>query len=166
MSSQSPTLHLVCGKIAAGKSTLTAKLGDADATIVIAEDDWLGSLYADQMTSIQDFVRCSNNLRNAMSPHIVSLLNAGTSVVLDFQANTIESREWMMAIIRETGVAHQLHHLDVPDEVCKARLRERNEQGDHPFVVSEDQFDQITEHFVAPTSSEGFNVVLHKFAGV
>lgn len=42
-----PTLHMICGKIAAGKSTLAARLAEADRTVLIAEDDWLGALYAD-----------------------------------------------------------------------------------------------------------------------
>ena len=40
-----PILHLVCGKPAAGKSTLTARLGAADDTRVISEDSWLAALY-------------------------------------------------------------------------------------------------------------------------
>jgi hypothetical protein len=37
----SPTLCFLCVKITSGKSTLTAKLGDLDGAIVIAEDEWL-----------------------------------------------------------------------------------------------------------------------------
>jgi predicted kinase len=33
-----PTLHMLCGKIAVGKSTLAAKLGESPATIVIVQD--------------------------------------------------------------------------------------------------------------------------------
>lgn len=61
----------------------------------------------------------------------------------------------------ETGADHQLHVLDVPEEVCIARLRARNAQGDHPFVATEEQFRQLSKHFVAPTPDEGFNIVLH-----
>jgi hypothetical protein len=32
------TLHMPCGKIAPGKSTLSAKRGEAENTIVISED--------------------------------------------------------------------------------------------------------------------------------
>jgi predicted kinase len=162
MPSTSPTLHLVCGKIASGKSTLTAKLGDMPKTVVIAEDDWLATLYSDEMASISDYVRCSAKLQAIMGPYIVSLLNAGVSVVLDFPANTVANRMWMRAIIDVTNVAHRLHFLDVPDEVCKARLRARNESGEHPFAVTDEQFSQISRHFVAPTAEEGFNIVTHR----
>jgi len=161
MSPTPPTLHLLCGKIASGKSTLTAQLGSLDGNIVIAEDDWLNALYSDQMSSISDYVRSTSQLRRIMGPHVASLLNAGVSVVLDFQANTVQSRNWMRGILEQTNSAHKLHVLDVPDEVCMARLHARNAQGDHPFAATEEQFRQISKHFLAPSPDEGFNIVLH-----
>jgi predicted kinase len=50
---QSPAiLHMMCGKIASGKSTLSAQLAREGAAVVIAEDAWLDVLFADQMQSI------------------------------------------------------------------------------------------------------------------
>jgi predicted kinase len=159
--SMSPILHLVCGKIASGKSTLSAQLGKLDKAIVIAEDDWLNALYAQEMTSMADYMRCMTKLRNIIGPHVVSLLNNGVSVVLDFQANTVESRDWMRSILDQTNAHHKLHVLDVPEKVCIARLHARNAKGDHPFAATQDQFQKISKHFVAPSTDEGFNVVLH-----
>ena len=161
MLSTHPTLHLLCGKVASGKSTLSAKLGKQSRTVIIAEDQWLAKLYSDEMASVSDYVTYSARLRTIMKEHIVSLLNAGTSVVLDFQANTVDSRKWMLEIIQTTNVLHQLHYLNVSDEVCKTRLRERNLTNNHPFKVTPEQFDLITAHFVAPTDAEGFEIVLH-----
>jgi predicted kinase len=45
MSKVKATLFLMCGKIAAGKSTLAAKLATAPGTILISEDQWLTRLY-------------------------------------------------------------------------------------------------------------------------
>ncbi len=157
----SPTLHLMCGKIAAGKSALAAKLGSLDATVVIAEDDWLSALYSDEMSSISDYVRCTSKLRKIIGPHVASLLNAGVSVVLDFQANTIEARIWMRGILAQTNADHQLHVLDVSDEICITRMRARNASGNHPFAPTEEQFLQLSKHFVAPSADEGFNIVRH-----
>ena len=161
MSPRSPILHLLCGKIASGKTSLASRLGGQPETVVIAEDDWLQALFADRMASISDYVRCAEKLRAVMGPHTVSLLNAGVSVVLDFPANTPETRNWMRDIVAQTTAAHKLHVLDVPDQVCMARLRARNAQGDHPFAVTEAQFRQISRHFRPPSAEEGFNIVMH-----
>lgn len=154
-------LHLMCGKIAAGKSTLATKLSDQIGHIKIAEDDWLAALFSDQMTSISDYVRCSTKLQHIMGPHVTSLLNKGVSVVLDFPANTVAQRAWMRDIITATGVDHQLHHLDISDKICIERLHDRNAMGGHPFAATEEQYALISKHFVPPADGEGFNIIRH-----
>ena len=90
-----------------------------------------------------------------------ALLVAGVSVVLDFPANTVANRAWARGIFEKAGAAHRLHFLDVPDEVCKQRLRARNASGTHAFETSDAQFDLISSHFAPPSDSEGFEVVRH-----
>lgn len=161
MPNTSPTLHMFCGNIASGKSTLAAKLGRSDGVIVISEDSWLGALYGDELQTIADYVQLATKLRAVIGPHVAALLNAGLSVVLDFPANTVEQRRWMRDILASTRAAHVLHVLDVPEEVCLARLRERNAQGKHPFAATEAQFRRISAHLVPPAPDEGFNVAVH-----
>lgn len=158
-STRPPVLHLVCGKIAAGKSTLTGQLSASSNTVLISEDVWLSQLYTDEIHSIADYARRSGQLRTALAPHIECLLLAGVSVVLDFPANTVVNRLWMRSIIEGAKVAHALHFLDVPDEVCKKRLRERNASGSHPYTPSDTDFDEITRYFVPPSGDEGFHII-------
>lgn len=162
MFSNEPTLHLVCGKIAAGKSTLTDELGERPNTIVVKEDYWLARLYPGEQNSLVDYVRNSTRLRSAIAAHLVDLLRSGVSVVLDFPANTPTSRAWMRTLFEGAGCRHQLHYLDVADEVCKARLHRRNGSGKHEFTVSDEDFDLFTSHFVPPSADEAFEVVLHR----
>jgi predicted kinase len=155
------TLYLLCGKIAAGKSTLARRLAARPATLLISEDRWTSNLFSGDLRTIDDYGRFSARLRAAIGPHIVDILKQGLSIVLDFPANTISNRNWMRSLITQANVAHELHLLDVPDTICKQRLRERNEGGEHPFQVSEAEFDLFTSYFVPPGPSEGFNVVVH-----
>lgn len=164
MSTEHPTLHILCGKIASGKSTFAAQLAAARGRVLVAEDTWLDALFADELHSLKDYVRCSSKLRRVMGPHVVALLDAGVSVVLDFPANTVAQRAWMREILAGTEAAHQLYVFDVSDEVCLAQLRARNAAGDHPFAVTEAQFHQFSSHFEAPTAEEGFNLVVHNEA--
>lgn len=161
MSQTPPTLHMLCGKIASGKSTLADHLTREDKAVCIAEDEWLNTLYPGEVTSGADYLRCTGRLRETVAPHVIDLLNAGVSVVLDFAANTVQQRAWMRGILDTTNAPHQLHVLDVPDTVCLARLRARNAEGDHPFAASEEQFHRFSEHFVLPTPQEGFKIVFH-----
>ncbi len=67
----------------------------------------------------------------------------------------------MRGIIDHSGAAHQLHHLDMSDEVCRARLHRRNAAGTHEYTVTDAEFELFTRYFVAPTPDEGFDVVVH-----
>jgi predicted kinase len=159
MAASNATLHMMCGKIAAGKSTLSAKLGEAENRIVISEDRWIAGLYQEEVKSPEDFFRRSERLRATLTPHIVDLLRAGFSVVLDFHANTIRARRWMRGLFEEGRALHRLHFLDVPDEVCRVRLHARIAAGTPG--VSDEEFEHITSFFVPPDPSEGFNVIRH-----
>jgi predicted kinase len=158
MTLQRATLHMMCGKIAAGKSTLSAKLATLPQTVKIGEDQWISHLYPG-IASTADYFRHSERLRGVLAPHVVGLLLAGVSVVLDFHANTVRSRSWMRALFEEAKADHRLHFLDVPDEVCRARLHARNAAATDPYTADDAVFDEILRHFVPPHPSENFNVI-------
>ena len=155
------TLYLLCGKTAAGKSTLARRLAERPATLLITMDHWMSILFPTENRTIEDFARLSARLRAAMGPRVVNILRQDLSVVLDFPANTVSWRNWMRSLITEADVTHEFHVLDIPDTVCRERLRQRNDDGQHPYQVSEETFDQFTSYFVPPGPDEGFNVVVH-----
>lgn len=162
MTTRPPTLYLLCGKIGAGKSTLARQLAARPATVLLSEDHFNATLFPDELKTIDDYTRYSARVRAAMGPHVVALLKAGLSVVLDFQANTLASRRWMRTLIEDAGAAHELHFLDIPDEICLRRLRARNAAGEHPYQASDADFALFTRYFVLPTADEGFNIVVHR----
>ena len=118
-------------------------------------------LFPTENRTIDDFARLSARLRDAMGPHVVDILRNDLSVVLDFPANTVKWRSWMRSLIDEADVAHELHVLDVPDAICKQRLRQRNAEGEHPYEVSEETYELFMSYFVPPGPDEGFNIVTH-----
>lgn len=164
MDKHTPTLHLVCGKVAAGKSTLCNRLAAHPATLLVSEDRWMKRLFGPELHSVEDYIRFSARLREVVGPHIDDVLRAGLSVVMDFPANTVANRQWMRDIFESASVAHVLHYLEASDEMCKARMHARYARGEHEFLVTDDQFDLITSYFAPPTMTEGFNVVTYRDA--
>lgn len=156
-----PTLHLFYGKPASGKSSLAAALAAEPGHVLISEDAWLGPLFGDRMDSLAAYVESAARLRTVMQPHVTALLRAGASVVLDFPANTPDTRLWMREIVTETGCAHHLHLLQASDALCLSRLHARNAAGDHPFALTDAQFARITAAMVPPDASEGFALAHH-----
>jgi len=157
MSRSKGTLHMLCGKIAAGKSTLSAELGKAENTVVISEDRWVAQLYPSEIKGLGDYFERSERLRGTLAPHVVDLLRVGVSVVLDFHANTVRTRRWMRDLFEQAKAPHQLHFLDVPDEVCLARMHARRAAGEH--AITDAEFNHVTSFFLAPDPGEGFNVI-------
>jgi len=156
-----PVLYLLAGKIGAGKSTLAATLARRPKTLLFSEDTLLSELYPGEVTDISNYIRCSLRLKYALKDHIVNLLKSGFSVVLDFPANTPDGRRWGKELFEAAGVPHELHYLDIPNTICKSRLRARNAKGEHPFQTSDADFDKITSYFIPPMPEEGFNIIRH-----
>jgi len=156
----SPVLHLLCGKVAAGKSTLARTLA-GDGALLVAQDPWMARLYPTELRTIEDYFKLSARLRVAMTPHLVDLLRAGLSLVLDWPANTVASRRWMRDLAAAGGAAARLHWLDLPDRQCLARLDARNAGGGHEFMVSHGEFAELARHFEPPRAEEGVPIVRH-----
>ncbi|WP_339542620.1 AAA family ATPase [Pseudomonas sp. JAI120] len=157
-----PTLHLLCGKIASGKSTLAKTLVAEHAAILLSEDTWLAQLYAGEILSIADYLRCAQRIRGVVGPLVVHLLESGVNVVLDFPANTLANREWLLGLAQAAEVPHRLHYLELDDATCRARLHARNARGDHDFAATDAEFELITQHFCVPSEEEGLVIEVHR----
>ena len=157
------TLHLFCGKMAAGKSTLAKKLAEQHNAILLVEDDWLSKLYSEEITDIASYIKYSARLKDILSEHIQSILAHGTSVVLDFPANTKDQRSWLGNLYDQQDISHILHYVEVSDEVCKRQLKQRSKDKPEGAVfTSEAEFDAITKYFQPPLESEGFNIIRYQ----
>jgi len=156
------TLHLMCGKMASGKSTLANSLAKTNDAILIVEDDWLSRLYPGEINTINDYVKYSIRLQNIITSHVASLLKQDISVVLDFPANTIKQRNQLRSIFELTGVAHKLHYVEASDEKCKEQLKTRNQsRPEQVAFTSEHEFDAINTYFQPPSVNEGLNIIRH-----
>jgi hypothetical protein len=80
-------------------------------------------------------------------------------VALDFPMNTPDRRRWAKALAEEAGVAHCLHFLDVSHAQCLSRITLRNARGEHPFALSEAEFERLAQYFVPPAEEEGMTVL-------
>jgi predicted kinase len=156
------TLYLMCGKMAAGKSTLARELAHSTQALLWIQDEFLEALFPGEIVSVADYVRCSARLRDAVGPRVQELLARNLSIVLDFPANTRTQRAWFRELIERTGVRHEMHYIDVPHAVCKRQLRQRSETlpPGTPWT-SDAEFDAITAYFEEPGPDERFTVIRH-----
>ena len=158
-------LIFLCGKMAAGKSTLARDLARQENAVLLVQDEFLDSLFPGEITDIAGFVKYSARLRDALAPHIHSLLSRGISVVLDFPGNTKAQRAWFRQLFEGAHADHELHFVDASEALCKRQLKDRS-KGLPPGSAwtTDAEFEGNTVYFQPPSEEEGFNVVHHKRA--
>ena len=156
-------LVFFCGKMAAGKSTLARQLSDRPDAVLLAQDDFLARLFPGEVVDIPSFLKYSTRIQEALAPHICSLLSLGLAVVLDFPGNTRTQRAWFRELIERSGADHELHFIDLPDDVCKRQLQQRSKAYPPGTRWTTDaEFDAITAYFEQPGADEGLNLVRHE----
>jgi predicted kinase len=156
-------LIFLCGKMAAGKSTLSRELAARENAVLLVQDEFLERLYPGEIVDIADFLKYSSRLKDALGPHICSLLSSSISVVLDFPGNTRSQRAWFRQLFEASGADHELHVIDASDGVCKRQLRERSQGLPAGTAWTTDaEFDAITAYFEPPSIDEDFNIVRHE----
>ncbi len=156
-----PTLHFMCGKIAAGKSTLSRQLAAQHGAVLICEDIWLQQLYPTEIRGFDEYLPYARRLKAVVAPHVLQLLRAGVSVVLDFPANVPAQRAWFRSLLDDAGagVGHVMHFVDTPHARCIEQLYQRNrDKPPGSMAMSVEQFEAISALFVPPAPDEGFTV--------
>ena len=159
----SATLMFLCGKMAAGKSTLARELAERRNAILLVQDELLEHLFAGEITDVPGFIERSSRVRRALTAHICAVLSKGIPVVLDFPGNTTTQRAWFRELFERAHVEHELHFIDASDAVCKRQLRERSRHVPTGTPWTTDaEFETVTVYFQPPSEDEGFNVVRHE----
>lgn len=154
-------LTFFCGKMGAGKTTISRKIAQERNAVLLSEDEWLSSVYPNRIKTLADYIEYSGLLKPQIKKLVQSILVSGANVVMDFPANTIQQREWFKAIFSEIQAPHELVYIDRPDEICLEHIAKRRiEQPERAATDTEEMFVLVTKYFVAPTSDEGFNTTV------
>ena len=143
----------------AGKSTNSQQIALDRNAVLISEDEWLASLYPDQIASFEDYIKFSGRLKPLVKSHVQNILCSGTNVVMDFPANTVSQRKWFKAIVSEIDAPHELIYLNTDEEICLKQIAQRRiEQPERATFDTEEVFNHVTCFFEEPSAAEGFNI--------
>ncbi|HEY9052989.1 MAG TPA: ATP-binding protein [Gammaproteobacteria bacterium] len=153
------TLIFFCGKMGSGKSTKSLELARAPETILVSEDEWLSTIYPEEIKNFEDYLKYSSRLKPLVKKHVRDILNSGVSVVMDFPGNTKAQRAWFKDIYSEDNIPHKLIYLEVDDLQCLKQLEKRRRT--HPERArfdTEEVFQQVNSYFQPPSKTEEFNI--------
>lgn len=155
------TLIFFCGKMAAGKSTKAVKVSSEENAVLISEDEWLATLFPNKIQSFEEYLVLSARIKPLIKKHVQDILKSGTSVVMDFPANTKSQRLWFRTIYAEIKAPYQLIYLKMSDAACLEQLAKRRiTNPERAAFDNEEVFKQITRFFEEPEDEEGFEISL------
>lgn len=148
-------LTFFCGKMGAGKSTWSKAVAGENRAVLISEDEWLSAHFPNQINTFDDYLRLSKLIKPFIKSHVQNILSTGSSVVMDFPANTVAQRAWFNQLCSEIGCEHELIYLDVSNEQCLSHItKRRTEQPERAQFDTEAVFTQVTKFFEPPTDDE------------
>ena len=156
------TLIFFFGKMGGGKSTKSKEISIQNNAVLLSKDEQLSILYPEQISSFDDYIKYSAQLRPLIKSHVQKILLTGTNVVLDFPANTLMQRTWFKKIASEINAKHQLIYLDVDDQTCINQIAKRRlEQPERAVFDTEKMFHHVTKYFEPPAEGEQLNITMH-----
>ena len=154
------TLFFFCGKMGAGKSTMARQVASKHGAVLLSEDEWLAAHYPSLIHDFNDYITYSNLIKPFIKQHVVSLLQSGVNVVMDFPANTVKQRSWFLRLCAQAECQHEMYYLDISDEQCLAQIGERRrQQPERAEFDNEAMFRLVSGYFEAPALHEELNIV-------
>jgi predicted kinase len=145
-----PTLFLLCGLPASGKTNLARRLELEHRAVRLAPDEWMARIVGDGWAADK------RELVEAVQWQLAQrLLELGVSVVLENGFWRARDRNACRARARELGAEAKLFYLNVPKDELQRRLIERNKSlPPDTFAVTPEQLDEMWPHFEPPGDDE------------
>jgi predicted kinase len=152
---------LVCGLVAAGKSTLARRLADELPAVRLSRDEWMIRLHGlgyEEPGYVERLGPCTELLWDTA----LAIVTADASVVLDWNFWSRERRADARRRAAAAGVAVRLHWLDLPVDVAVERARTRlAAQPADAHRIGEDGVRHMATIFEPPEDAEGILITRH-----
>ena len=155
---------MMCGVCGSGKTTY-AKKKEQEGYIRLSIDEEMWKLYGRKGIDYpeEQYEKLSEQVEAALQKKLLSLIQQGKDVVIDFSFWSKENRNVYKELIQKAGAETELVYTKASKELLQKRLYKRNQvlNANSPFVIT----DEILEHhyhaFQEPCG-EGEKVILQK----
>lgn len=156
-------LHLICGLVGSGKTTLARQLAQELAALRLSRDEWMIRLYGSLPWDGPAYVQALGPCTELLWDVALEVAGVGASVVLDWNFWSRARRAEALARGVTAGVPVRLHWLDVDLEVAVQRAKARLLAATplvHP--ITEDGIRHFATIFEPPTPDEGLSITVHR----
>lgn len=159
-------IHLICGPIGSGKTTLANNLSNKYGAVKFSEDEWLNNLFIpdapegllnEPMEIIGAWASEKyNRSREQIWQVCDQLLAKNISIILDGASANKEQRDIIRKKAKNHKVGFQLHYINAENSTRKERVKLRNKnKGDtYSIEVSDQMFNYMETFFIHPDFEE------------
>lgn len=153
------TLHIICGFIAAGKTTFAKQLEEKGNAVRFSIDEWMISLYGHHM-SRDDFEDRMDRCKTLIWKISKQLLSLEIDVILDFGFWKRTERSKYRSLSDKESVDFKLYFLKADVDVLRHRLKFRNDNlPPGHFEITEEMFNAFFPVFLPPENDEHPQIV-------
>ena len=157
-----PHVHLLCGLVCAGKTTLAKRLAAELPAMRFSRDEWMLRLYGlrhDDARYVAALTPCTRLIWDVA----LDALRLGQNVIMDWNHWNPERRAESRDRAQSAGFDVVLHYVDVPLEVAveRARHRRADAAGD-AHRIDEAGIRHFATIFQPPTAAEDIPTVIHE----
>jgi predicted kinase len=157
--SKQPTIHMLCGFICSGKTTLAQKLERKLKAVTFCHDEWMARLFGQEFSDERG-VAYAPKVHALISRTYEKLLKLKIDIVLDDGFWRKCDRDNMRKRAVQLGAKPKLYFLDCPKDILIQRLRERDaKRKPDSVIVSEAKFKISWKYFEPPGTDEEYELV-------
>ncbi len=140
-----PTIHLIHGFVACGKTTFAKKLEAETGGVRLSLDDWTIGLTGDAVHLDRAVLDRVWNLLADLWPRIAA---SGTrDVILDFGFWSRARRDDARARAAAVGAEVILYDVACSDDLARERSRRRNERLPGGYIIDDEAYESLRTEF-------------------
>lgn len=152
-------IHLIVGNTGAGKTTYAKHLKTKTKGIVFSIDTWNKVLFLPdkkETDGLAWFLERIERAETILLDVVTQLQETKTDAILDLGLSKYKHREKIRQFAKAHNFDLTLHFLDIPVEVRRERVLQRNQEkgATFEFEVSQADFDFMENWFEPPTKEE------------
>lgn len=155
-----PTVHLVAGLPAAGKTTYARQLEATRPAVRFTLDEWMLRLHGLRFDA-PEYAELAEECKGLIWDTALQVLRTGVDVVLDWNQWSRQRRAGWSDKARTAGFEVMLHYLLVPADIASTRADNRRAQYTHE--IDSAGVAHMQSIFERPSAAEG--IPLHVING-
>jgi predicted kinase len=161
------TVHIVFGPQGAGKTTYSRRLANESTGTRFSIDDWMGELFGPDLPKpmslpwiMERVQRCERRIWSTAA----EIVDRGGCAVLDLGFMRVSDRSRLISLAEAKELPVQLHYVNAPQDVRRARVVSRNATKGETFAfeVTPAMFDFMEKQFESPTEAELSRSITHE----